>query len=112
MIALLASPLARAAALIALGAALLAAIWWHGYETAAGVCEADQLRGRLAAAQRDQQVAEAVAEGAKRRAAILDETLQANQDRIDAFEAELAKQPDGRCPVSGSIIRELHRLGR
>lgn len=51
--AALANPIVRALLLMAAGALLVAGIWWHGYRTAAGACEADQLRTELEAARRD-----------------------------------------------------------
>lgn len=105
MLALLTSSIGRWLIAMAAGAALLGGVWLHGYRTAAGACEADQLRTALAAKTRDLDIANAVAEGAKRRAAILDETLQANQDRINDYEAELAKRPDARCTLTDGDVR-------
>ena len=110
MIAALASPIVRVLIAMALGAALLAGVWLHGYRTAVASCEADKLRDELAAAKRDLTISRAAAEDATRRATILDETLQANQERLDDYETALAARPDARCALTGDDLRGV--LGR
>lgn len=105
MIAAILSPAGRWLISMALGAAVLGGVWLHGYRTAADSCEAEQLRAALAAAQRDLSVSRAAAEDATRRAAILDETLQANQERLDDYETALAARPDARCALTGDDLR-------
>lgn len=105
MIAALLSPIGRWLAAMALGAAVLAGVWLHGYRSAAGACEADKLRDELAATQRDLSMSRDAAEDATRRATILNETLQANQERLDDYETALAARPDARCALTGDDLR-------
>lgn len=101
--------LAAAAGILCLGAACYLA----GVGSAQSVCEAASLRQKLAGIERDlamarleRDVANAAYEDATRRAAVLDETLQVNQDRIDDYEAELAKRPpDRRCDLTADDLR-------
>jgi hypothetical protein len=108
-------PLARMPTLAAAGGiiCLAAACYLAGIGSAQSVCEDAALRRQLADAkaeteamrmQRD--LALAATADANRRAAILDETLQANLDRIDDYEAELAKRPpDRRCDLTDDDVR-------
>ncbi|WGD29857.1 hypothetical protein AncyloWKF20_19215 [Ancylobacter sp. WKF20] len=82
------------------------ACYLGGYAGAQAACEADALRQELAAVKRDLAAVTEAASDASRRAAILDETLEANQHRIDAYEAELAARPaDSRCALSAADLR-------
>lgn len=101
--------LAAAAGILCLGTACYLA----GVGSAQSVCEAEALRQKLAGIERDlavarleRDVANAAYEDATRRAAVLDENLQVNQDRIDEYEAELAKRPpDRRCDLTPDDLR-------
>lgn len=90
-----------------LGAGLIGyACYLGGYAGAQANCEAESLRQELAAVKRDLAAVTEAAADASRRAAILDETLEANQHRIDAYEAELAARPaDSRCALSPADLR-------
>ena len=105
MLAALFSPAARWLIAMVVGAAVLAGIWLHGYRTASNACEAEQLRAELAAARRDLSISQTAAADATRRATILDETLQANQERLDDYETALAARPDARCALTGDDLR-------
>ncbi|MBS9476254.1 hypothetical protein [Ancylobacter radicis] len=84
------------------------ACYLGGYAGAQAACEADSLRQQLADTNRDLTAVTEAAADASRRAAILDETLEANQHRIDAYEAELAARPaDSRCALRSDDIRGL-----
>jgi hypothetical protein len=81
------------------------AVYQYGIADAQAVNEAAQLRAQLAAAQRDLTAAKNAAADADSRAAILDETLQANAERLNAYETEIAKRPDNRCVLDDRDIR-------
>ncbi|WP_454684006.1 hypothetical protein [Ancylobacter moscoviensis] len=108
-------PFARMPTLAAAGGILClgAACYLAGVGSAQAVCEAEALRQRLAGIERDlavarleRDIANAAYEDATRRAAVLDETLQVNRNRIDDYEAELAKRPpDRRCDLTADDLR-------
>ncbi|PZQ82167.1 MAG: hypothetical protein DI549_12445 [Ancylobacter novellus] len=83
MLAVLFSPVARWLIAMAVGAAVLAGIWLHGYRTASNACEAEQLRAELAAARRDLTISQTAAADATRR----------------------ATRPDARCALTGDDLR-------
>ena len=93
--------LAVAGAVLALGASCYLA----GVGSAQSVCEAGELRDRLAFVTLERDAGRTAAEDASRRASILDETLQANKDRIDDYETALAARPDARCALTGDDLR-------
>lgn len=100
-------PLARMPTLAAGGGLLLlgAACYLAGIGSAQSVCEEAGLRAELAAAKRDLSMSRIAAEDATRRATILNETLQANQERLDDYETALAARPDARCALTGDDLR-------
>lgn len=107
-------PLVRLPRLAAAGGILClgAACYLAGIGSAQSVCEAADLRRQLESALRDKEfarlerdIANRAYADATRRAEILDETLQANQNRIDDYEAELAKRPDRRCDLTPDDLR-------
>ncbi|QIB32622.1 hypothetical protein [Ancylobacter pratisalsi] len=85
--------------------ALAYACYTTGYAGAQAACEAEQLRAELAAAQRDLSIAKSAAKDASRRAHVLDETLQAKQERLDDYESAIAARPDTRCPLTADDLR-------
>lgn len=110
MIAFLLSPVARWLA----GALAILALGWFiyakGYSAAEEKCDAASLRAQIATLERDLRIAKSAAADAERRAAVLDETLKANQDQINDYEAELAKRPDPQCGLTGDDVRRLQNL--
>ncbi|WP_018390936.1 hypothetical protein [Ancylobacter sp. FA202] len=108
-------PLARMPILAAAGGIIClgAACYLAGIGSAQSVCEEGALRRQLADAQAETEamrmqrdLALKATADANRRALILDETMQANQDRIDDYEAELAKRPpDRRCDLTDDDLR-------
>ena len=81
------------------------AAYLSGYSSAQGACEAEQLRAELAAAELNLSIVREASADASRRATILDETLQANQERLDDYETALAARPDARCALTGDDLR-------
>lgn len=82
-----------------------------GFRISDGRAEAKSLRQELAAKQRDLDAAQQAADASDKAKAELAKQAQADQERIEQYEAALKARPDGGCALTDDDLRWLRNDG-
>lgn len=105
---MIASPLARWAAVGGVAAAALAGVYVKGRLDSSRLCDAAQVRAELAQARADLDRAASAAQDAHAASERLSEERQTDLEKIDAYEATLARRD--ACSLSDADVDRLRDI--